>query len=153
VQSESVERAHGRVGVGHADVHVQRRLRRALDQAAHVVLDAGVAGEIGQQGVARLGGRVQRCGQRRRAGGQQGRAAGGERGQGLFDVATDGRAQLHLGRERLVAGGSLRQVERREHPHCVRHERARVRVHEEVLLLDPEGEGWLLAERVVHRQG
>ena len=49
-----------------------------------------------------------------------------------------------------MAGRSLRQIERREHPRRVRHEPPGHRVDEVVLLLDAERERRALAEGMVH---
>ena len=88
-------------------------------------------------------------GHRRAPGAEQRRAAGGEGGRGLLDVTAHGRAELHLGRERLVARGPSGRSTAAS-TRTASGASARVAVHEEVLLLDPERERWVAAEGVVH---
>ena len=60
------------------------------------------------------------------------------------------RAQLELGREQLVAGEALGQLEPRQHLGGDRRERA-VAVEQEQLVLDADPERLALAERVLHQ--
>jgi hypothetical protein len=121
-------------------VHVQGALRRPLDEAAHLTLDAPVALGVDEPHIPVAGVRMQAHAHQRRAGGTRRCTVLGQLSGGCAGVPLRGRAQLDLGQERLVVGTPLGQLDRRQDPVGDVRKLQRGRVDEQQLLLDSHAE-------------
>ena len=150
--AQTVHRRHRGVGIRQSHVHVQRALRRALDQPAHLPLHALVALGLDQLHVEQPGiGMEAHCHQRR-AGGGCGRASLGELADRLAHRAGGVRAHLELRQEGLVVDPLPREPGAREHLVGDVGQRERVRVDQQELLLQPDRERFAGTEAVRRRR-
>ena len=133
-------------------MHVERALRRALDEAAHLTLHALVALGLDERNVEELGGRMEARGHDRRAGREHRPAALEHLGDRVANRPRRQRAHLDLGPERLVVDPLPRELDGAEHALGDVGERERVAVHEQHLLLEPDRERLALAEAVLGRR-
>jgi hypothetical protein len=139
IAAQAVEDAHRRLGIGHADVHVQaahRRDHRVAEQEA----DALVTVLVGDRRLALTGGRMGPGPEQARPGGQHGAAHLGQLGGGRPDAVVDARDQLNLAGVELALDRPRHLVEAVEDRAGGVDLAAVDGVDEEQLLLDPDGE-------------
>ncbi len=147
--AQAHQAGHGRVGRGHRHVHVERALRRALDEPAHLPLDAPVAVGLDEADVAEMGVRVEAHGHRRAARGDDRRPPRGDVGDGFGRRPPRLGAHLDLGQEGLVVGPLGREAHAGQDPVGHVREPEGLGVDEQELLLEPDREGLAGAEAVL----
>ena len=146
--AQPVHRGHRRIGVGQSHMHVQRTLRRALDEPLHLPLHALVALRLDQLDVEQLRVGMKAGGHERGSGGRGRRPALGELGHRLAHRAHGAGAVLHLREERLVIEALARQRAALEDLIGGVRQLERLAVDDEELLLQADGEGLALTEAV-----
>ena len=145
--SQSVVRPHGELGVWHADVNVEGTLRGDAQETAQRVGDGPVPLVVVEGCVTPGTTGMDTDTHERCAGVDRGSSEPGERGHGRLGRAGTRRSQLDLGRVRLVPSLARIRSHSWEDLACDWCEPKRVRVDEQKLLFDSDGERFTVRER------